>query len=577
STDAIRSKIEHFEATDDVFGRQFLDLVILVGSRRDANDLAKSLGEYLLSLGVSRLGLMESHVAGATRTLDGPYLASSMGLYPVWKLLPDRQGAFVASVIQTKSGQIKYLNASTPEAPPNLAIAVPSRFYYPPRSDKSLHGLRVAIKDNGDIAGVRTCASSRAYGELYGPAPASAPAVQKLIDLGAVIVGKTDMSQFADAEDPTGDFVDFHAPWNPRGDGIRSPGGSSYGAGAATGAYDWLDFAIGTDTGGSVRQPAASQSVFGFRPSRGAASNDGTVVIHKYLGLIFAFGDLDSIGVLSKDFDVLARVSKSLFQTPQDLATNDQPTLIYPTHMFPIQDQGVQDIYEQVVSSLESVLGVKRRLVNLTEEWDRTQTYTNESYENYFAEASPVLYDYIIWGQYHGRAAFRTEYQAKFGRQPYVNPLTQMRWEDGAQMTEEHFRGVQTKREQFQSFIERVFGPDSFMVTPFKYGEPDARDVFRPAQVSSHPRERDREEFAWGLRQPFQSPMAGQPEIVLTGSWSTPTLSAANHVEEHYGVIASIIASKGTDVKLLDVTSKLLSEMKIPRVVLTGKVPFESS
>ncbi|KAK3366655.1 amidase signature domain-containing protein [Lasiosphaeria ovina] len=143
---------------------------------------------------------------------------------------------------------MKYLNASTSEASPNLAIAVPSRLYYPPRLDKPLHGLRVAITDNIDIAGVRTYASSWAYGELYGPAPASAPSVQKLFELGAVIVGTTGMSQFAGAEDPTGDFVEFHTPWNPRGDGIRSSGGSSYGSGAATGAYDWLDFAIGTDS-----------------------------------------------------------------------------------------------------------------------------------------------------------------------------------------------------------------------------------------------------------------------------------------------------------------------------------------
>ena len=140
------------------------------------------------------------------------------------------------------------MNVSIPEDSPKLAVAVPSRLYYPPRLAKPLHGLRVAIKDNINIAGVRTYASSRAYGELYGPAAVSAPVVQKLIELGAAIVGKTGMSQFADAEDPTGDFVDFHAPWNPRGDGTRSPGGSSYGAGAATGAYEWLDFAIGTDS-----------------------------------------------------------------------------------------------------------------------------------------------------------------------------------------------------------------------------------------------------------------------------------------------------------------------------------------
>lgn len=94
---------------------------------------------------------------------------------------------------------------------------MPSRLYYPPKPDKPLNGLRVAIQDNIDIAVVKTCASSRAYGELYGMASTSAPAIQELLGLGTVIVGKTGMSQFADAEDPTGDFVDFHAPWNPRG------------------------------------------------------------------------------------------------------------------------------------------------------------------------------------------------------------------------------------------------------------------------------------------------------------------------------------------------------------------------
>lgn len=57
---------------------------------------------------------------------------------------------------------IKYLNASTAEALSNLAVAVPSRLYYPAKSDKPLNGLRVATKDNIDIAGVKTFGSSRA-------------------------------------------------------------------------------------------------------------------------------------------------------------------------------------------------------------------------------------------------------------------------------------------------------------------------------------------------------------------------------------------------------------------------------
>lgn len=144
--------------------------------------------------------------------------------------------------------RIRYMNATTAEASPNLAIAVPSRLYYSSTSERPLEGLRVAVKDNIDIAGIKTFASSRSYGELYGSSAQSAPVIQQLVQLGAVVVGKTSMSQFADAEDPTGDFVEFHSPQNPRGDGNRNPGGSSFGSGAAAGAYDWIDFIIGTDS-----------------------------------------------------------------------------------------------------------------------------------------------------------------------------------------------------------------------------------------------------------------------------------------------------------------------------------------
>ena len=56
-----------------------------------------------------------------------------------------------------------------------------------------------------------------------------------------------------------------------------------------------------------------------------------------------------------------------------------------------------------------------------------------------------------------------------------------MRWEEGAKMIKEQFQITQFKREQFQNFIEGIFGPSSFMVTPFKYGEPEARDINRPS------------------------------------------------------------------------------------------------
>ena len=72
-----------------------------------------------------------------------------------------------------------------------------------------------------------------------------------MVDAGAILVGTTKLASFAATEEPT-QYIDYQAPWNPRADGYQSPAGSSSGSGAAIGAYDWLDIAIGSD---SMRNP----------------------------------------------------------------------------------------------------------------------------------------------------------------------------------------------------------------------------------------------------------------------------------------------------------------------------------
>ena len=101
--------------------------------------------------------------------------------------------------------------------------------------------------------------------------------------------------------------------------------------------------------------------------------------------------DLDMIGILSRDFDILQSVSDSVFHTPHDSTPPVKPTLIYPSHLFPSEDQAAEAIYEEVVSSLERLLQVERRVVNFTEEWSRTQAFTEESFEDYFAPVSYPL------------------------------------------------------------------------------------------------------------------------------------------------------------------------------------------
>lgn len=135
-------------------------------------------------------------------------------------------------------------------------VAVPSRLYSPPSEHKPLAGKRISVKDNFKVAGVKTTQNNRAWLSLYGPERETASVIQDLISLGAVIVGKTKMCAFASSEEATDQWIDFHAPFNPRADGYQSPSGSTTGGGASLATYDWLDFSIGTDSKPLCRNPS---------------------------------------------------------------------------------------------------------------------------------------------------------------------------------------------------------------------------------------------------------------------------------------------------------------------------------
>jgi Asp-tRNA(Asn)/Glu-tRNA(Gln) amidotransferase A subunit family amidase len=126
------------------------------------------------------------------------------------------------------------------------AIAVPSRLYSPVTSSKPLAGLRVSIKDNIDLCGMKTTLMNCAYTELYPPQQSSAPFVKDLIAKGAVIVGKTTLCSFASADEPTDQWIDYLCAYNPRGDQYQSPSGSTAGGAASLAGFHWLDYSIET-------------------------------------------------------------------------------------------------------------------------------------------------------------------------------------------------------------------------------------------------------------------------------------------------------------------------------------------
>jgi aspartyl-tRNA(Asn)/glutamyl-tRNA(Gln) amidotransferase subunit A len=134
-----------------------------------------------------------------------------------------------------------------------------------------LDGVIVSIKDLFDVAGEPTRAGSKILAEEAAPAAADAAIVRRLRAGGAVIVAKTNMSEFAFTG--VGANPHFGTPGNPH-DRARVPGGSSAGAPVAV-ADGMCEISIGTDTGGSVRIPAALCGLVGFKPSRQRVLTEG--------------------------------------------------------------------------------------------------------------------------------------------------------------------------------------------------------------------------------------------------------------------------------------------------------------
>lgn len=177
-----------------------------------------------------------------------------------------------------------------------------------------LEGIPVAIKDNILVEGIKATAGSKilfTYVAAY-----NATVVEKLKKAGAVIIGKTNMDEFAmGGSGETSHFGPAKNPLNP----AKVPGGSSSGSTVAVAAHETI-YALGSDTGGSVRQPAALCGVVGFKPTYGRVSR---------YGLMAMASSFDQIGCLTKTVKDAAVVFEGMAGPDKfDSTTVDKKTAV---------------------------------------------------------------------------------------------------------------------------------------------------------------------------------------------------------------------------------------------------------
>ncbi len=170
-----------------------------------------------------------------------------------------------------------------------------------------LAGVPVAIKDNMTTAGMLTTCASKILANFV--PTYTAEAVRHLQEAGAVIIGKANMDEFAmGSTTETSAYGVTKNPWNPE----HVPGGSSGGSAAAVAAKECF-FALGSDTGGSIRQPAAFCGVVGLKPTYGTVSR---------YGLIAYGSSLDQIGPLCKDVTDTAVVLETIAKADEKDSTS---------------------------------------------------------------------------------------------------------------------------------------------------------------------------------------------------------------------------------------------------------------
>lgn len=541
-----------YEFEDDVWSREFLSLVVLL---QPSKMKCTTTSKRIFPIDNSRAKLPA-----------GPLVVEKATghIFKVAKLLPDSHAAFVSSIVPNgkyKSGFIEF------ERSDSVLVPVPSRLYYSKDENKPLNGVRVGIKDTIALKGLKTSFGNQAWLETYPAELANAPCVQKLIDAGAVIVGKVKTTEFAEGLHPS-EWINTECPFNPRGDGQQNPSSSSSGSAAAVAAYEWLDVAVGTDTGGSIRHPAAVCGIFGQRPTHGRID---------LAGVLGATDLFNTVGIFARDVRMFGKVGGHLIDeiAPKRLPVSQRKfNLLYPTRAIPQNEDPdshhhgqhrwfphpavgpelwteAEKQIEQTVQKMEKLLDCKRIPFNINELWRATPVIGQPKSLD---EAVGKIYSAITTSSalHTGLDDFLIEYQKRHSQEPSMSDIVKARLEHGRTITPDNIASSLEAMQAFRSWTEGTLfgshdqGATTLLIFPQTCGRPDYRDKIPEVGELFND---TFSIYAFGY-------LVGCPDYALPVA-EVPYVSEVTGKTEYLPASISLIGRPGTDLDLFDVVEHL--------------------
>lgn len=367
----------------------------------------------------------------------------------------------------------------------------------PPKGSGILNNLTFAVKDVFEIENHTNTAGNPDWLRTHRAAGKTAPIIDTLLKQGATFQGVTHTDELMYSLN--GENFHYGTPVNPKANN-RIPGGSSSGSAVCV-AAGLTDFAIGTDTGGSVRIPSAYCGVFGIRPTHGIVSVEGVIPLAK---------SFDTVGWMTRDAELLLRIGKILFA---QIGEDEQSFrhLYFPREAWELVDSEAKMTLLKATDKLAERTETKQ-LVDIT-----SQGLSD------WAEIFRIIQGIEIW-QEHG------EWIQK--ENPVFGPGIAERFRWAASLNRKELKPKNKLKMKIREHLSELLGDDGVLVIPTAPGEAPLRNL--PVESMEQYRSKV-------MKLTCIAGLTGFPQVTI------PVMK-----ENGLPVGLSVIANAGQDLRLLN-------------------------